>query len=118
MVVISLKEVAAVTIFVPAAASVPTNPSALVLENICIGRERERERERVLSQTEPEVSQELSVDLVSCGGEQSSDCLNRIIGPVVAWWSQQLNIDLKQFPSHLTHRRHSIGLNVGVSGTV
>ena len=45
VVVISLKDVAAVTVLVPAAASVPTNPSALVLENICIERQRETQRE-------------------------------------------------------------------------
>ena len=45
VVVMSLKEVAAVTVLVPAAASVPTNPSALVLENICIEKQRDTDSE-------------------------------------------------------------------------
>ena len=45
----SLKLLAAVTVFVPAASSVPTNSSALVLENISVEREREKKSERKLN---------------------------------------------------------------------
>ena len=46
VVVISLKEEAAVTVLVPASASVPTSPSAMVLGNISNERDRETERDR------------------------------------------------------------------------